>query len=304
MDEYPMTLTEFEDNFHTETQCREYVAKLRYPNGIYLCHKCGSDKTWNVREMLYECSKCGYQGSIIAGTIFQDTHKPLRLWFQAMWYITSQKNGTSALGLQRILGLGSYKTAWTWLHKLRRAMINPDRDKLSGTVEVDEAFFGGFRKGKRGRGSENKILVAIAVEISDNDTVGRVRLAVVDDASKENLHGFIKCVIKEGSTVMTDGWSGYNGITSEGYKHLVQKCSEDSTLPHVHTVVSLIKRWILGTMQGSISREYLEYYCDEFTFRFNRRKSKSRGLLFYRLLQNAVRLAPIFYKEVRENYAK
>ena len=303
MKEYPMTLTEFEDIFHTEAQCREYIAKLRYANGIYLCHKCGSDKVWQVREMLYECSECNYQGSIIAGTIFQDTHKPLRLWFQAIWYITSQKNGTSALGLQRVLGLGSYKTAWTWLHKLRRAMINPDRDKLSGTVEVDEAFFGGFRKGKRGRGSENKVLGAIAVEIHDNK-VGRIRLAIIDDASKESLHSFIKCVVETGSTIITDGWASYGGITSEGYNHVVQKCSEDSTLPHVHTVVSLIKRWILGTMQGSISREYLEYYFDEFTFRFNRRKSKSRGLLFYRLLQNAVRLTPVFYDEIRGNCSR
>jgi transposase-like protein/ribosomal protein L37AE/L43A len=303
MKEYPMTLTEFEDTFHTEAQCREYIARLRYANGIYLCHKCGNDKTWQVREMIYECSECGYQGSIIAGTIFQDTHKPLRLWFQAIWYITSQKNGTSALGLQLILGLGSYKTAWGWLHKLRKAMINPDRDRLSGTVEVDEAFFGGFRKGKRGRGSENKVLGAIAVEINDNK-VGRIRLAIIDDASKESLHGFIKCVIETGSTIVTDGWASYNGLTSEGYKHIVQKCSEDSTLPHVHTVVSLIKRWILGTMQGSISREYLEYYFDEFTFRFNRRKSKSRGLLFYRLLQNAVRLAPVFCKEIQGNYSR
>ena len=298
MKEYPMTLSEFEDNFCTEAQCREYILKLRYPNGVYVCPKCGNDKAWNVSETIFECSLCAHQSSVIAGTIFQDTHKPLRMWFQAIWYITSQKSGASALGLQRILGLGSYKTAWTWLHKLRRAMVRPDRDKLNGIIEVDEALFGGVRKGKRGRGSENKVLGVIAVEINDGE-VGRIRVSVVEEATKENLHSFIKDVVEKGSTVITDGWAGYNGISDEGYKHIIEKHSLDNVLPHVHTVVSLIKRWILGTMQGSISREYLEYYFDEFTFRFNRRKSKSRGLLFYRLLQNAVLLEPLTYKDVR-----
>jgi transposase-like protein len=299
VEEYPMTLTEFENNFSTEAQCREYIVKLRYPNGMYICPKCRSDKAWNIRETLYECSKCGHQGSVIAGTIFQDTHKPLRLWFQAMWYVISQKNGTSALGLQRILGLGSYKTAWAWLHKLRRAMVRPGRDKLSGMIEVDEALFGGVREGKRGRGSENKVLGVIAVEVNDSK-IGRIRLSVIDDATKDSLHSFIKGAIETGSTIITDGWSGYIGISNAGYEHIIQKSCKNSTLQNVHTIVSIMKRWILGTMQGSISKEYLEYYFDEFTFRFNRRKSKSRGLLFYRLLQNAVQLEPMTYKDIRE----
>jgi transposase-like protein/ribosomal protein L37AE/L43A len=297
--EYPMTLTEFEDNFCTEAQCREYIAKLRYPNGVYVCPKCGSDKTWKINETLYECSRCGHQGTVIAGTIFQDTHKPLRLWFQAMWYVTSQKNGASALSLQQILGLRSYKTAWTWLHKLRCAMVMPGREKLRGKVEIDEALFGGIREGKRGRGAANKVLGVIAVEIKDKK-IGRIRLSVLDNAKEESLHNFIKGAIEKGSTIMTDGWSGYSEISNAGYEHIVRKNNKDNTLPHVHTVISLIKRWILGTMQGSISKEYLEYYFDEFTFRFNRRKTRSRGLLFYRLLQNAVQLEPITYENIRE----
>lgn len=177
-------------------------------------------------------------------------------------------------------------------------MVKPGRDKLSGIIEVDEAFFGGVREGKRGRGSENKVLGVIAVEVNDGK-IGRIRLSVIDDATKDSLHNFIKGAIAEESTIVTDGWSGYIGIASEGYKHIVQKSSKDNILPHVHTIISLMKRWILGTMQGSISKEYLEYYFDEFTFRFNRRKSKSRGLLFCRLMENAVQLEPITYKDIQ-----
>ena len=167
MRDYPMNLLEFEEAFSTEEQCRDYIAKLRYENGTYTCPKCGSIKSWRVGATVHECSNCGHQSTVIAGTIFQDTHKPLALWFRAIWYITSGKNGTSALGLQRVLGLGSYQTAWTWLHKLRRAMVRHGRDKLQGVVEVDEAYIGSPESGgKRGRGTENKILAAIAVEIN------------------------------------------------------------------------------------------------------------------------------------------
>jgi transposase-like protein len=236
---------------------------------------------------------------MLSGTLFQDTHKPLMLWFRAIWYITSQKNRTSALGLQRILGIGSYKTAWTWLHKLRRAMVRPGRDRLSGRVEVDETYIGAPEKGgKRGRGAENKVLAAIAVETADN-TVGRIRVGILTDASQDSLRNFIHESVEPGSAIVTDGWRGYSGIESYGYTHeVIEHLTEDALLPHVHTVISLIKRWIMGTMQGSCSQEYLSYYLDEYTFRFNRRKSKSRGLLFYRLLQNAVLLEPVTYQNI------
>jgi transposase-like protein/ribosomal protein L37AE/L43A len=300
MKDYPMNLQEFEKEFTTEEQCRNYIAKLRYENGLYICPKCGGQKSWLVSATVYECSECGHQSSVIAGTIFQDTHKPLTLWFRAIWYITSSKSGTSALGLQRILGLGSYRTAWTWLHKLRRAMIRQGRDKLSGIIEVDETYIGSPESGKRGRGAGNKILTVIAVEINDNK-IGRIRIGVIDDASSNSLHKFIYEVAEKDSTIVTDGWAGYNGLLEEGYKQktaIHKKDDKETLLPHVHTIISLLKRWLLGTLQGSFSKDHIVYYYDEFTFRFNRRKSKSRGMLFYRLLQNAVNLEPVTYEDI------
>lgn len=295
-----MDLTEFEAEFSSEQQCRDYLMRLRYPDGQHVCPKCGSVASWKVTETVFECQDCHHQSTVISGTIFQDTHKPLTLWFRAIWYITSQKNGTSALGLQHILGLGSYRTAWTWLHKLRRAMVRPGRDKISGEVEVDEAYIGAAEKGgKRGRGTENKVLVAFAVEVNDQK-IGRVRMQVIQSASAVELHGFITNVVEKGSTIITDGWTGYSGIEDCGYSRRikVQKGVSDTTLPHVHTIISLLKRWLLGTLQGSCSPEHMSYYLDEYTFRFNRRKSKYRGMLFYRLLQNAVQLEPSTYKDI------
>lgn len=300
MKNHPINLTEFEKEFNTEEQCRDYLFKLRWEDG-YHCPRCQCDKAWLVGEIKYKCHNCGYQTSVIAGTIFQDTHKPLTLWFRAIWYVTSQKNGTSALNLQRILGLGSYETAWTWLHKIRRAMVRQGRDKLHGIVEVDEAFIGAPGKGgKRGRGAENKVLVVVAVEISDKK-IGRIRMGIIDSASSENLHGFIEATIEKGSTIVTDGWCGYNGLRENGYTQETKKRKTDdgaTLLPHVHTVISLLKRWLLGTLQGSCSKDHMAYYLDEYTFRFNRRKSKSRGMLFYRLLQNAVQLQPTSYEDI------
>ena len=200
MREYPMTFNEFIKQFMTEEQCRNYLYDLRWPAG-FVCPKCNANSTgWPVRKVLYECSECGYQASVIAGTVFQDTRKSLKDWFIAIWWMTTQKNGASACGLQQVLGLKSYETAWTWLHKIRTAMVNPNRTKLSGDVEVDEIYIGGLEAdGKRGRGSENKILIAIAVELETKvpgkkgrRTMGRTRIEVVNNASKESLQGFIK----------------------------------------------------------------------------------------------------------------
>jgi hypothetical protein len=195
--------------------------------------------------------------------------------------------------------LGSYKTAWTWLHKLRRAMIRPGWEKLSGFVEVDEAFFGApERGGKRGWGGENKVQAAIVVEVSENK-VGRIRIAIIEDASQASLHTFIRETVEQGSTIVSDGWCGYYGLEEIGYTHRIEeKETGEELLPHVHLVISLIRRWIMGTLQGSYSREYLAYYFDEYTFRFNRRKSNSCGLLFHRLVQNAVQLHPVTYREI------
>ncbi len=181
MEDYPRNLAEFEARFANEQACRDYLCQLRWPEG-FRCPRCGHDKAWAVRTALLECASCGHQASATAGTIFQDTRKPLQSWFRAMWWLTSQKNGASALGLQRVLGLGSYKTAWTWLHKLRRAMVRPGRDRLRGRVEVDETYLGALEEGVRGRQTGAKALIAVAAE-EDGAGIGRVRMRTIPNAS-------------------------------------------------------------------------------------------------------------------------
>ena len=305
MKEYPMTFDEFIKRFLTEEQCREYLHHLRWPEG-FVCPKCEHGKAWKIGDMLYECAKCGRQTSVIAGTVFQDTRKPLRTWFTAIWWITTQKTGASAMGLQRVLGLKSYTTAWTWLHKIRTAMVNPKRVKLSGTVEVDECYIGGVEEGgKRGRGAtENKSIVVIGVELLEGkNQMGRVRMMAVPDVSGDSLvEKFVKENVEPGSTVITDGWSGFSSVGSSGYTHVIPKKFEvadpKNILPHVHMVVSLLKRWLLGTHQGAVQEMHLQAYLDEYVFRFNRRKSANRGLLFYRLLESAMHVPPTTQDEL------
>jgi transposase-like protein len=303
MDEdYPANLMELENRFTTEAACEEYLVRLRWPAG-FVCPHCQSRGVWTSRRGLRICQVCQYQASVTAGTIFQDTRKPLRLWFRAIWHITSQKNGASALGLQRELGLGSYVTAWSWMHKLRRAMVRPGRDRLSGSIEVDETYVGGPSEGKRGRGSQGKALVVIAAQ-ADGRKIGRIRLARVPDAAASSLMPFIAQAIEPGSEVITDGWEGYGGLGVQGYRHEVKvlqgqgKDAATELLPRVHLVASLLKRWLLGTHQGAVHPSHLDYYLDEFTFRFNRRNSQWRGKLFYRLLQQAVEIEPAPYREL------
>jgi transposase-like protein len=240
---------------------------------------------------------------VTAGTIFENTRKPLTLWFRAIWYITSQKNGASATNLQQILGLRSYQTAWTWLHKLRRAMVRPGREKLTGVVEVDETYVGG-EDPKDGTWAERKAVVVIGAE-EDGAGIGRIRIATVPRSTRKHLYGFVQEMIEVESVVHTDGLPAYRGIDAIGYKHrqtvLSQQKAKNAAsnlLPRVHRVASLLKRWLLGTHQGAVSAEHLDYYLDEFTFRFNRRTSRSRGKLFYRLLQQAVEITPTTYKSM------
>jgi ribosomal protein L37AE/L43A len=293
-EDYPKTLMELERRFSTVEACQRYLFDLRWPDG-FVCPRCASKTVWPMRRGLWLCGGCRYQVSVTAGTVFQDSHLPLTTWFRAMWYVTSQKNGVSALGLQRVLGLGSYKTAWAMLHKLRRAMVRPGRDRLKGIVEVDETYWGAKEDGGAvGRKTEEKALIMVAAE-EDGKGIGRIRLRRVLDLNRTILHGFIAQNIDLGSTVRTDGLNAYLGL--EGYVHerQVQRRQPEGeyVLPRVHRVVSLLKRWLLGTHQGAIGHEYLDYYLDEFTFRFNRRKSGSRGKLFYRLAQQAVQLEPV-----------
>lgn len=296
MEDYPRTLAEFERRFATEEGCRVYLAQLRWPKGV-VCPRCQGQIGWQRSRPVWLCAACGYETSVTAGTIFQDTRYPLALWFRAIWWVTSQKTGASALGLQRVLGLGSYQTAWVWLHKLRRAMVRPGRDQLTGRVEVDETYLGGEKPGKRGRGAAGKALVVVASQ-EDGHGIGRIRMRRVQDASAASLQSFIREAIVPGSVVHTDGWEGYLGVDGKGYRHevTVRKEAASELLPRVHRVVALLKRWLMGTHQGAVSPEHLDYYLDEFTFRFNRRTSRSRGKLFYRLVQQAAAVEPVPYK--------
>lgn len=285
---------EFEKRFSSEGACLEYLRQLRWPDG-FRCPVCGHGKAWSASRGRQHCAGCGRQTTVTAGTIFQDTRKPLRLWFRAIWHVVSQKHGVSALGLQRVLDLRSYETAWTWMHKLRCAMVRPGRERLSGVVEVDETYYGGEKPGKRGRGAEGKALVVIAVEL-DGKRLGRVRLKRVADASAKSLGPSVQAAVEPGSKVLTDGWNGYNGLAKLGYEHKVVDQNAvvgDNLLPHVNQVASLLKRWLLGTHQGAVQHSHLDYYLDEYTFRFNRRTSRSRGKLFYRLVQQAAMVDPV-----------
>jgi transposase-like protein len=300
MELYPKTLEELEQNFSTEDACRQYLFLLRWPDG-FKCPACGNQKRWSLGSGLFKCTSCGHKTSVIAGTIFEGTRKPLASWFRAIWWVTSQKNGASALGLKRILGLGSYQTAWTWLHKLRRAMVRPDRDRLSGIVQVDETFIGGVKHGKRGRGAEGKVLVLIIAQENGKRT-GRIRLKKLTDTKASTLESAIFEAVAPSTKIKTDGWAGYNGLNELGYSHeVIRKSADvgDNLLPLCHREASLIKRWLTGTHQGAVSHEHLSYYLDEYTFRFNHRTSRSRGMLFYRLLQNAVAVSPSKYKEIK-----
>lgn len=289
MDEdFPRTLMEFEKRFSSEGQCLDYLCGVRWPDG-FVCPHCGSTSAWLTNRELFHCRQCGTQSLVTAGSIFHGTRKPLVLWFRAMWHIVGQKYGANALGLQRMLDLGSYNTAWQWLHKLRRAMVRPGWDRLSGTVEVDETYVGGKKPGKRGRGAAGKALVGIAVEDKGEKSIGRVRLVHLEDASSESLTPFVQQIVQPGSTIRTDDWVGYRRLADVGFEHVVRLSKE---LKLAHLVAALLKRWLLGTYQGAVRPSHLAYYLDEFTFRFNRRTSASRGKLFYRLVQQAMMVDP------------
>jgi len=298
--DYPKNQIEFNKMFNTEQNCIEYLVAIRWPRG-FECPTCGSIRYWKKSKNRFECIDCHTETTVTNGTIFHKSTKPLQIWFQAIWWIVAQKNGVSAKGLMKVLGLGSYKTSWTWLHKFRRLMVLSGRTKLQGTVEVDEVLIGGKKSGKRGRGAGGKSLIAVAVEIKGRKT-GRVRLAKIMDASSDNLIEFIENNIENSSTIITDEWPSYNKLKDIGYIHKTEKptaIDEDKeVLPNVHRIASLLKRWLLGTHQSYLNKNKLEYYLDEYVFRYNRRTSTSRGLLFLRLIEQAVKMAPVTYKEI------
>ncbi len=306
--DYPSTWVQFLDWFHSEQACRDYLEKLRWPDGL-ICPKCGAlaQVARNSRGRLI-CPSCRHQTTATAGTIFDKTRTELRVWFAAIWTITSQKHGISALGLQRVLGLGSYETAWTMLHRLRRAMVRPDRDLLHGEVEVDETYLALTDRitpiVAAGRKSNTaKALVVIAVEMLQPKGFGRIRIRQIDHGDHEHLMPFVRESIRPGAVIHSDGSPAYRKLDDIGYGHrrtvhLGSDTPAHESMPGVHRVASLLQRWMMGTHHGAVQPGQLDYYLDEFVFRFNRRTSRSRGLLFYRLLQQAIMTKPVIYEKI------
>lgn len=303
--DYPPSYAELRAWFPDDAACRDYLEWLRWPAG-FICPRCQGTRAWRLGDGRFWCEPCRRRVSVTAGTIFQDTRTPMTVWFAAAWYVTSAKNGVSAKTLHRLLGFGSYQTAWALLHRFRTAMVRPGRDRLAGTVEVDETFIGGTKPGKRGRGAASKALVAVAVEVHSPKGFGRCRLQVIPNAEAPTLRSFLAECVEPGSVVVTDGFVSYPPATAGNYIHKPFSVAGSGVhahvpLPGVHRVASLVKRWLLGTHQGAVEKDHLQAYLDEFAFRFNRRRAEFRGLLFRRLLEQAVSVGPATYRSLVAN---
>jgi transposase-like protein len=272
--DFPRSLKEFQARFRDDDACREYLIACRWPDG-FRCRPCGAIEAFALpRRGLWQCKRCGRQTSVTAGTVLHRTRLPLTVWFWASYLVTTHTPGLSAVQLQRQLGL-SYETAWVLLHKLRRAMVNPEREALKDKVEVDETYLGGPEAGlKGGRQLLEKALVVGAVEVRGK-AAGRVQLQVVPDASARSLTGFVKRTIAPGTLILTDGWPAYASLADVGYRHRprTQGPPERAAkfLPHIHRVFGNLKTWLRGTHHG-VGHDHLQAYLDEFTFRFNRRR--------------------------------
>ena len=279
---------------------------LRWPEG-FVCLECGRSGGWRTADGRLKCSSCGARTSPTAGTIFDKTRTPLTVWFMACWLFASQKDGVSAMSLKRSLEIGSYQTAWAMLHRLRSVLVRPGRELLQGEVEVDETYVGGHEPGRRGRSGKDakKVLVGVAVERAQPRGFGRCRMVPIPDASAESLRSFLLENVEPGAKVITDGWRSYPPATKDLYLHepIPGASGTDASklLPGVHKVSSLAKRWLLGTHQGAVEEDHLADYLNEFVFRFNRRRSRSRGLVFYRVLELAAAHDPVRYRDLIAN---
>ena len=305
--DYPRSYAELRAWFPDDEACLDYLEWLRWPGG-FVCPRCGSHGGSRLQDGRFWCEPCRRRVSVTAGTILHRTRTPMTVWFAVAWYMTASKNGVAALTLHRLLGFGSYQTAWTMLHRFRTAMVRPGRDRLAGVVEVDETYVGGAKSGKKGRGAAGKVLVAVAVERLEPMGFGRCRLRGIRDAGAASLGPFLRDCVEPGSVVITDGWVSYPAAIGADYEHrpiVVARSGTEANvpLPGVHRVASLAKRWLLGTHQGAVEGDHLQAYLDEFAFRFNRRKSEFRGLLFRRLLEQCVQVGPVSYRSLVVNPA-
>jgi transposase-like protein len=303
---YPRSTGEFGAWFRTDADCLDYLEWLRWPDG-FVCPACGQPGGWRMADGTFRCGGCKARRSPTAGTIFDKTRTPLTVWFSAAWLFATQKDGVSAQSLQRALEISSYQTAWAMLHRLRSVLVRPGRERLSGRVEVDDTYIGGEEPGLRGgRAKGKKTLVGVAVEVREPKGFGRCRMRILSNVSASSLHPFITDHVEPGGTVITDAWPGYTGIEALGYTRVrhsqraARMRGDDpyGLLPGVHRIASLAKRWLLGTHQGSVDPAHLQAYLDEFVFRFNRRTSRSRGLVFHRVLELAVDHAPVRYRDL------
>ena len=249
--------------------------------GVPACAQCASKRVWVEREgRRFECAECGHQTSLTSGTVLAGTRKPFKTWFRAVFEISSRRNGISAKELQRILGFGSYETAWTWLHKIRSSLVRPGREPLSEDIEIDEAFVGGKRLGK------SMVLVA-------TETDGRLRLAHALTNNEETLKAFADAAVATDAVVTSDGHAGYNAtsLSERAHKAIVQTNAERAvadTLQRAHWSVSMLKRWLMGTHAGAVKAPHLQAYLDEFAFRWNRRKTNGVGRISARTIEMLV----------------
>ncbi|WP_354570110.1 IS1595 family transposase [Glaciihabitans sp. UYNi722] len=301
--DFPGSLPELRAWFRSDADCVDYLDWLRWPDG-FVCPWCADVGDWSATASIYRCNGCRRRVSVTSQTVFHRTRTPLTVWFEAAWLKMVSKQGLSALNLQRVTDLGSYQTAWTMTHKLRTVMSQSGRKRLTGQIEIDETYVGGAGKpGLTGRGAAGKTLVAGAVERRGRG-MGRARLQVIADASSASLEIFLRDHVTLGATVITDAWRSYPAATAAaGVAHEVRNVSASVqpahvSLPGVHRLFSLSKRVLEGTYQGSVQPEHLQAYLDEFVFRFNRRNSHTRGMLFLRLLESAVAGHPAPYTDL------
>ncbi len=295
---FPKTLIEFQDRFATEGGCAEYLFERRWPDG-FVCPGCGEGRAWRLRgkAFTYECAACGRQTSVTAGTIMHASKLPLTTWFWAAFLMATHSNGISALQLQSQLGLGSYRTAWMLCAKLRRAMVNPEREPLCGVVEADETIIPFRTKDDpiivpAGRSGVGKMLVAGAVEV-DGGVPRRARLKVIGSFGKDEIHGFVLGAVAPQTRLVTDDWPSYQGVAGVKHKAItVGPMAAHVVLPWAHRLFSNLKRWGLGVYHG-LRRKYLQRYLDEFVFRFNRRRT--RHAAFATLLGIGARTGPAPY---------
>lgn len=288
----PANALEFDKLYHDDEACRRTLLQAKWPTG-YICPRCGATHGWEHRKRpVVECAECGYQASALAGTLFHAAKLRLSVLFRLVYLLVAEKSGTNMCALSRQIGV-SYRTAMLWARKIRHAMIRPDREPLSGTVEVDETTLGGPAPGYPGRKlGPNQALVLVMVEDAGGNCCGRVRLEMVESGSAEDLSPVVTENVEVGSTVRTDGWKGYSGLEDAGFKPVVKTLAggaeASQELPLVHRVASLLKCFVDGVLHGRWTHRWLPQLLEEVTFRFNRRRSRHRPLLFNRVVENSV----------------